>query len=284
MPVDLSANPAGDDRPKVSCLMVTANRRELAERAVHCYLQQTWTHKEFIVVDDGEQDYEPLLRQVPSSELRYVKLDGGGQLLGALRNRALDEATGDFVVQWDDDDWYHPERIERQAGCLMQGYDACCLSASLMHINTPEFFYLPYVGTLPEGIPGSLMHRNDPSIRYPELARGEDTVYMKQWMKRRYGRLPASEARLFIRCYHGSNTWEKHHFLRRIRNTTKDALWYLYYHHLRGRLSEHPRFQLPEKAREAFHLYLSQSRRLGIFNGQTSAYEDRLRTDVSGVS
>ena len=27
---------------------------------------------------------------------------------------SVDAAAGDFIVQWDDDDWYHPRRVELQ--------------------------------------------------------------------------------------------------------------------------------------------------------------------------
>jgi len=266
-------------------------------------LQQTYPNKELIIIDDGQEDYAPILADVPAGELRYIKLDPApGQVLGTLRNRSLEEATGDFKAQWDDDDWYHPERIERQAQVLMgdtndqaegghaqdnhaqdnhaqgnhaqdnhaqdnhaQGADACCLAGSLMHVDHPEYFDLPYVGYLPHGIPGTIMHRRNDTIRYPSERAGEDTTYLDHWLGKRYQKLPASEAGLFIRCFHGTNTWEMNHFVRRMRNSPAKLMRYLFYRYVIRDLSKNPLFRLDEGVRRAFETYLAESRKLGLF-------------------
>lgn len=246
--------------------MVTANRMQLARRAVQCFSQQSYPNKELVILDDGEQDYEPILRDIPSDQLNYIQIQKNPDtVLGALRNITLSEARGEILIQWDDDDWYHPERITRQLSVLQQGVDACCLSGSLMHIDNPDFFHLPYVGFLPDGIPGSIMHRRDDSIRYPEFRRSEDTVYLKQWQQKRYAKLPKDSAGLFIRCFHGSNTWEQTHFRRRMRNSFKKQLQYFYYKHIVSDISRNPLFQLSKPVREAFELYLAESRKLNLF-------------------
>lgn len=252
-------------RSKVSCLMVTANRPHLVRRAVHCYLQQTYPHRELVVVDDGAEDLSEVLREVPPAELRYVRLPAQPEnVLGALRNVALDAATGAYLVQWDDDDWYHPERIARQVAVLEAGADACTLAASLMHLDTPAFAGHPYVGWLPKGVPGSIMHRRDDAVRYPALRRAEDTVYLEAWRRRRYVQLPGDQAHLFIRCFHGANTWQQDHFVRRIRNDVPAALAYAWHRYVRRDLFGHPRFRLSADARLAFALYLEDSRRFGL--------------------
>lgn len=256
----------GYDLPKVSCLMVTANRRKLAARAIQCFLDQTYENKELIIIDDGEEDYSPVLTEVPEHRVKYVKLEKEPDfVLGKLRNKSLDEASGDYLVQWDDDDWYHPDRIQVQANVLSEGYDACCLSAALMHLDTPEFINQPYVGYLPDGIPGSIMHRNNSKIRYPETRRAEDTVYLKEWMKLRYKKLPNEFNHLFLRAYHGSNTWEREHFQRRIRNSAASTLSYIWHKKIKGNLYSHPRFQLNQVQQEAFDAYFDLSRKLSLF-------------------
>ena len=45
----------------VSCLMVTRNRVDLARRAVTCFEAQEWSDKELVIVDDGDDDYTPML-------------------------------------------------------------------------------------------------------------------------------------------------------------------------------------------------------------------------------
>ena len=225
-----------------------------------------------MVVDDGLQDYRSLFDGIDSCDVIYIKIPKeNGMVLGALRNVALEHATGEYLVQWDDDDWYHPDRIFRQAACLKEGYDACCLSASLMHLDNPVFFSLPYIGYLPDGIPGSIMHRRSEVIRYPEFRKAEDTVYLQKWMKHRYFKLPEQDAGLFIRCFHGTNTWEEEHFTRRIRNSPSSWLQYVYHNFLIGDLSGHPRFRLPSHIRSAFEQYLAESRTLNLFTTTTNS-------------
>jgi len=258
-------NPA--TQPKVSCLTVTADRKHLMKRAVLCFQNQTYKNKELVIIDDGAQDLGDILTDLPADQVKYVKLEKKPEnTLGKLRNRSLDEANGDFLVQWDDDDWYHPERIAIQAQTLMAGYDACCLSGALMHLDEELYMHHPYVGYLPDGIPGSIMHRADADIRYPHTRRAEDTVYLNEWMEQRYLQLPDDYSHLFIRCYHGNNTWEKDHFLRRIRNNPKDAILYVWHKMIKGDLFTHPRFRLTEEQREAFEMYLDDSQNLNLLS------------------
>lgn len=247
--------------------MVTANRRHLAARAVTCFLNQTYENKELVIIDDGEDDYSPILGGVPPNQLKYVKLKKEKDfVLGKLRNRSLDEATGDYLVQWDDDDWYHPERIEIQVKVLKEGYDACCLSGALMHLDNREYLNHPYIGYLPNGIPGSIMHRSSTQIRYPETRRAEDTVYLKQWMKKRYKKLDHQFNHLFLRAYHGNNTWEAKHFIRRIRNSIPSAIAYFWYAVVRRNVFNHPRFRLTPDQKAAFEQYVSDSKNLGLLS------------------
>lgn len=245
--------------------MVTANRMHLAERAIRCFEQQTYPNKELVIIDDGTQDYTPLFDGLDTGQVIYKKVDPSlDYKLGKLRNISLDEATGDYLVQWDDDDWYHPERIEIQATTLSSGYDACCLAGALMHLNTQEFNSHPYIGHLPEGIPGSIMHRKDDSIRYPETRRAEDTVYLKEWMNKRYMKLDDSCNHLFLRAFHGDNTWEIEHFERRIKNSPIRMVQYLWFKYVTGDLFRHPKFRLTSDQQNAFDQYFTMSKELGL--------------------
>jgi glycosyltransferase involved in cell wall biosynthesis len=246
--------------------MVTADRPRLMRRSVRCYRRQTYPNRELVVVDDGATDLAPVLASLSDEEFTYVCLDPDtDHVLGHLRNVALDAASGDYLAQWDDDDWYHRERLVRQAALLDDGADACALQGTLMHLDAAEYFYHPYVGLLDDGVPGTIMHRRDDAARYPDVARAEDTEFLQHWLDRDYRLLPASEAHLFIRCFHGSNTWEKTHFLTRMRNTPRDAIAYVWHRYVRGDLFRHRRFQLRNAAQAAFRTYLQDSADLDLF-------------------
>jgi glycosyltransferase involved in cell wall biosynthesis len=249
--------------PLISCLMVTGNRKALAARAIACFRNQTWPNKELVIIDDGTEDLSSLFVGI-EDQVQYIRLEKRPEnVLGMLRNKSLDAARGVFLAQWDDDDWYHPDRLKIQAEVLMQGNDACCLHGTLMHLDDEVFGSLPYVGYLKNGVPGSIMHRNSKTIRYPEIRRAEDTYYLNEWRKRRYVMLGREHSDKFIRCFHGSNTWEKAHFRRRIRNTPIDAVFYVVLN-LFGKLEKHPRFKLQPHERAAFASYVNLSAELGL--------------------
>ena len=254
--------------PKVSCLLVTADRPQLVQRALRCYAKQTYPNTELVVLDNGEERIENIVNAFDlPGEVQYLYVDRTPDLwIGGLRNQALDAASGAFVVpQWDDDDWSHPKRLERQVEVLQDGYDACTLAGTLMHVDNPVYFHHPFIGLLPDGVPPTIMHRRDSAIRYPNLRRTSDTDFTNEWMERRYTILPKEESYLYLRYFHGDNLWEQNHFLRRMRNTPRDFVLYAWHRYVRGDVFGHPRFQLTDTMEEAFDLYLEDSAPFDIF-------------------
>lgn len=258
--------------PLVSCLMVTADRPHLVPRALHCYEQQTYPNTELVVLDNGDEPIEHLLTDVEGPVTYRYQEKEPGMTVGALRDIPLEEANGTFVVpQWDDDDWSHPRRIERQVAVLQQGYDACTLQGTLMHVDHPDYFEHPFIGLLPNGVPPTIVHRQNADIRYPNLPRVHDTEYVNKWREQRYCILPRTESRLYLRYFHGDNLWEKGHFLRRLRNTPKDLLLYGWHRFVKGDLFQHPRFQLTDGMEDAFEQYLDDSFRFDLFQTYSEA-------------
>ncbi len=246
--------------------MVTRDRVALARRALRCLAAQTWPHLELVVVDDGEQDYAPALAELPARiGVRYLKQrPEPGRYLGALRNLALGHATADLCVQWDDDEWYHPERIARQAAALAEsGADAAVLSWTLMHLDLPDWVEHAYRADSGGGTPGTVMHRRG-EVRYPNLRKAEDTRFLARLAARgKVVRLGAEHAHLFIRCFHGSNTWHAGHFFARLRRSPRGVLsWAMA--RLRGDLRTHRQFRLSAPERAAVAAFLAESRELGL--------------------
>lgn len=259
--------------PLVSCLLVTADRPKLVQRALHCYRAQTYSNKELVVLDNGlEHQIGDLVAEWDEGDVVYEYVERTPDMwIGGLRNQALDLATGDYVVpQWDDDDWSHPERLTRQAEVLDEGYDACTLQGTLMHVDSADFFDHPFIGVLPNGVPPTIMHRRDADIRYPNIRRTSDTDYVNDWRNQRYHILPRQDSYLYLRYFHGDNLWEKDHFIRRMRNTPKDLLLYAWHHYVKGDMFGHPRFQLTPAMQEAFEQYLQVSFEYDLFQTRST--------------
>ena len=61
--------------PKISCLMITANRLHIAKRAIKCFADQSYPNKELIIIDDGEENYKNTLKQYSKFEIKYIKVE-----------------------------------------------------------------------------------------------------------------------------------------------------------------------------------------------------------------
>lgn len=249
--------------------MVTRDRARMAGRALRCLAAQTWPHKELVVIDDGDEDYEPVLAPLRDQlTVRYVRLHPvAGRRLGELRNIALDHARGELCAQWDDDEWYHPERLATQARAVLAG-DAvgCVLKWTLMHVDTPALAHLPYRADAGLGTPGTIVHRRT-DVRYPNLPRNEDGVFLSRLAARgRIVALGAQHSHLFVRCFHGANTWGERHFERRLRRTPVAALhWVLA--RLRGDLRKHPQLQLTADERATIAAFVEDGHSHGLLRG-----------------
>ncbi len=195
--------------PRVSCLMVTKNRPALARRAVQCFRQQTWPHRELVIVDDGADD--ALARWIEATadpRIVHRRLPAGNLTLGALRNLAVASATGDYLAQWDDDDLSAPDRLELQlAAVTALRADACLLERQ--YIWWPDRRRLAVsCARLWEG---SMLCARSSLPPYPDLAKGEDTPAVERVV--REGRIALLDRPdLFVYVCHGANTFEAAHW------------------------------------------------------------------------
>ena len=249
-----------------SCLMVTANRVQLAERAVRCFCAQTWTPKELVIIDDGEQDYAPMLSHYAAS-IHYHRIDPGAarRSLGELRNISLERAHGEYCAQWDDDDWYHPRRLETQMRSLEQGFDVSVLRHTLMHIDTPQYVDHPFRTALRRGTPGTIVNRRS-ALRYPSQRKSEDTAYLDRLRRdRRIRVLGPEHSHLFIRCFHGTNTWHRKHFTERLHYTWRNKIDYVWARFVNRDLLTHAAFRLTPEETDSVRLFLDDSRALGLY-------------------
>ena len=253
--------------PLVSCLMIAGANPEHASRAVFCYQQQNWERKELIVIDYGATDIAPLFEDIPSDEVRYIRasLDTGKQTMATLKNMGLDHANGEFVINWDECDWSHPERIRIQADALTGEFDICWLGGTLLHLDHPEFVHHPYLDIPRNGYAGSLMHRNRQDKRYAESKKDVDRLFISNWDEDRCSQIGIDYSWLMVRSLAGeTGTKSYKRFLSGFRNNIKDMARYTWLK-IRGRsMVSHKRFKLTPEGRESIQKYLHESRRLGL--------------------
>lgn len=201
-------------RPKVSALMLTGKcveRYPLARVAVECFDRQTWPNKELIIVNHGtvqlSDGRDPRVREF------MIKREPG-MTLGDIRNISIEAADGDWCVQWDDDDWHHPTRIETQMA--MAEEDALC--TFLWQVRCNLYDGTAFYDRFPGGQHMSILFSRSIRHRYPKLEIREDTAFKEKF--RRTNVIDngvdnvAADPFQYVRFYHGRNIWDADHIMR----------------------------------------------------------------------
>lgn len=133
------------DYAKVSCIMPTHMRRGFLSNAITLFLAQTYPNKELVILDS--RDSSDLIPSHP--DIRYMV--SKEYPLGRRRNILCEEARGDIILHWDDDDWHAPDRIDKQVGALLEsGRSLCGLQTLLFfHPLDQRAWIYRYPGSFP---------------------------------------------------------------------------------------------------------------------------------------
>lgn len=96
---------------KISVIIPTYNTEQYIKGCVESVLNQTYKNVEIIVVNDGSTDNTlKVLDEIKSDKLRVITIKNSGQ--GYARNMALKQATGDYILFLDSDDYIEPVTLE----------------------------------------------------------------------------------------------------------------------------------------------------------------------------
>ena len=175
----------------ISVIITTKNRITLLPRAIQSVLGQTWTDVEIIVVDDGSD--VPVELPTTDPRVRLIRNEKS-QGVGEARNIGFRQATGQYFCILDDDDWYLPEKLERQLDFL-RSHPEIDLVFSRVIMRNPmneesHFLPLDHVHTPEINLyafnvihPGSVLFRRSvfDKIQFsPRLKKYEDTLFFNQ--------------------------------------------------------------------------------------------------------
>ena len=103
--------------PLVSVIIPTYNRGYILHRTIEAVINQTYTNREIIIVDDGSTDDTKKVVAAFGNKLQYIQKKHSGQ--GDTRNIGLQYAKGEIIAPLDSDDTWHEEFLEKSVGYMI---------------------------------------------------------------------------------------------------------------------------------------------------------------------
>ena len=135
-------------QPSVCCVCLTADRQRFTDRAVKCFLSQSYQIAHLLIYDTGANPY--VQGRLGASRITTVwNPSSRGKRIGALRNEAIDMVKADIIVTWDSDDWSDAERVACQVMSL-EGHAATGFH-NLLFLDTREMVWSGISNESPRG-------------------------------------------------------------------------------------------------------------------------------------
>lgn len=107
--------------PLISVIIPAYNAERYIAETLDSVLSQTYKNIEVLVVDDGSQDRTAaIIRSFSQRDRRVTLLQQANAGVAAARNFAIEKSRGEYIAPLDADDTWHPQKLEKQAQCLLQ--------------------------------------------------------------------------------------------------------------------------------------------------------------------
>ena len=108
--------------PLVSIIIPAYNSEKYLCETIQSATNQTWPHKEIIVIDDGSTDGTmEIAKKLENQIIKVFHQKNRGA--SAARNNGINRASGDYIQFLDSDDLLSPDKIERQLSVLYNQID-----------------------------------------------------------------------------------------------------------------------------------------------------------------
>jgi hypothetical protein len=204
--------------PLISCLCVSQNKVEIVTQAIDDFLKQTYVNKELIIVTEKQNSHLLELKRLVGAKdrtgkkIKLIEVDSKKYpTLGHLRNLSVENAKGKYVLQWDDDDINHEDRISFMYEKLSQtSKDSCFLRKVIIIDRETDKKYLSRNWG---GVEGTMLALRSAMPKYQHLTKGEDTP-VRDYFLRKDSYIILDAPHLYTYNFHINNTWDKAHLRR----------------------------------------------------------------------
>jgi glycosyltransferase involved in cell wall biosynthesis len=124
-----------DKYPLVTILMPSYNSERFIREAIESILNQTYTHFEFIIIDDGSSDKTiSIIEEFHDSRIKLIHTPSRLGLAKSL-NLGVSLANGIYIARMDTDDISYPYRIENQVSFLEKNPNCDIISGFIRLID-----------------------------------------------------------------------------------------------------------------------------------------------------
>jgi glycosyltransferase involved in cell wall biosynthesis len=163
-------------KPFFSIISPVLNGEDYIARSYWCLRNQSVDDWEWIVVDDGSQDRTAEeVSRIRDERIRLIRL-GVNKGRGFARTAALGECRGEWVVVWDIDDIYFPDRLAQTTQAVEFGKEFC-VSGCVVIDRTFNITGQRGFGRFDDGTTRSFLHPTL-SCRREQIQRiGYETAY-----------------------------------------------------------------------------------------------------------
>jgi len=179
-----------------SIIIPVYNRSHLLGETMDTVLTQTYSNFEIIIVDDGSsENIKKVLDDKYNNEPRVKYFHKQNEERGAARNFGLKQATGDYAVFFDSDDFMKPHYLETLNEIIIENEGVKLLATKYNYDNSGKTESHPFLQHLAEGwydqnlfLKGNILACNycvrikDPDLKlFPperELASMEDWLFL----------------------------------------------------------------------------------------------------------
>lgn len=106
----------------VSIIIPVYNTEQFLQKCLQSVVNQTYKNIEIIIINDGSSDNSHLIIEefsVTDNRIKVVNQTNKG--ISGARNRAVKEASGDYIMFVDSDDWINENMIEILVKTMLRG-------------------------------------------------------------------------------------------------------------------------------------------------------------------
>jgi glycosyltransferase involved in cell wall biosynthesis len=110
--------------PLISVIVAVFNGEKTLQRCIESVAEQTYPHKELVIIDGGSTDGTVDILRANSDKITYWKSEPDRGIYHAW-NKALDHVRGDWICFLGSDDYFwQPDVMERMSGHLVEAATA----------------------------------------------------------------------------------------------------------------------------------------------------------------